>query len=60
MKPMLNETFGSGEFFAVPSMSPGGTEGTLMALVYVLEDNNSQEKLSHKICCGLTVRLQKK
>ncbi len=45
--------------FPVPSMSPGGTEGTLIALVYFLGDNNTEEKLHHKIIIVVPVRLLK-
>jgi hypothetical protein len=37
-------------------MSPGGTEKT--PLVYVLGDNNTEEKLHQVIIIGVTVRLQ--
>jgi hypothetical protein len=46
--------------FSVPSMSPGATEGTLIALVYFLGDNNTEEKLHHKIIIVVPVGLQKK
>jgi hypothetical protein len=47
-------------YFPVPSMSPGATEGTLIALVYFLGDNNTEEKLHHKIIIVVPVGLQKK